>query len=98
MSRQQMYVCGTPEKDCTGSFVKGSKGMRATKAHATPEDAYRCYAASLKRAGYEERPNREFYKPGEAVMVLTKKSRFGAVLRLGKEGRFMPERGSGWIR
>lgn len=98
MSRMQAFVCGTPEKECTGTMTgKVSKGMRATKVHDSPEAAYRCHANWLKRQGYTEYPNREFGKPGEYRIVLTKKSRFGARLRKGKEDRFMPERGSGYI-
>jgi hypothetical protein len=61
------------------------------KCHATPQDAFECHRAWLLRQGYKQVGGREFESPYTGcIAVLTKKSRFGAVLRGGKEGRHMP--------
>jgi hypothetical protein len=62
----------------------------AIRSHATPEEAFACYRAWLLRQGYRQLGGREFLSPEGTIIVLTKRRRFGAVLRGGKEERFMP--------
>jgi len=69
------------------------------KAHNSAPEAFKCHARYLiKVLGYEQVGSREFRPPdGGPILVLTKKCRFGGVLRKGKgsgEGgnRVMPRR------
>lgn len=84
-------LCGLPAQECRGDAVRLSPGLPALRSHATPEEAFECYRAYLLRQGYRQVGGREFESPGGGrVVVLTKRSRFGARLRGGKEGRHMP--------
>jgi hypothetical protein len=84
-------LCGLPAHECRGDAVTLTPGLPALKSHATPEEAFDCYRAWLRRQGYRQVGGREFEAPeGGRVVVLTKRSRFGARLRGGKEGRHMP--------
>jgi len=57
------------------------------KVHHTSAEAFRCRARWLvKVQGWEQIGSREFRKDGEPVLVLSKKCRFGGVLRSGKTG------------
>jgi hypothetical protein len=60
----------------------------STRAHTSPEGAFNCHARHLVNdKGYEQIGPREFREPnGGPIRVLTKKSRFGGVLRGGKRG------------
>jgi len=85
------YRCGTPSIHCVGN-----KGLQAPalaeKCHGARDEAYKCYRNYLiKVEGYTQIGSREFRKEGHPVRVLTKKIRFGARLRPGKEGRVMME-------
>jgi hypothetical protein len=72
--------------------MRHSPALSGIKSHATPEEAFACYRAWLLRQGYRQVGGREFLSPEDGVIVvLTRRSRFGAVLRGGKEERFMPE-------
>lgn len=87
------WLCGTPKEYCSGgSFVMADSVNRTTtQAHNSPSEAFDCYKHYLLRTGHEMIGPREFRPPdGGPILVLTKKSRFGARLREGKFGRYMP--------
>jgi hypothetical protein len=90
--RGKRRLCGVPSNECCGSAGKLSPGLSVgLKSHADPEEAFDCYRAWLLRQGYRQVGGREFEAPdGGPILVLTRKRRFGALLRGGKEGRFMP--------
>ena len=90
--RTKRRLCGVPFEECQGEAGKLSPGLSSgLKCHATPQDAFECHRAWLLRQGYKQVGGREFESPYTGcIAVLTKKSRFGAVLRGGKEGRHMP--------
>jgi hypothetical protein len=78
--------------ECCGARLKISPGLSDDlKSHATPEEAFACHRAWLLRQGYKQVGGREFESPDGTIVVLTKRRRFGAVLRSGKEGRHMPQ-------
>lgn len=55
------------------------------KCHTTSEEAFNCHSYYLTHVqGYKRVGSREFSKPGEARLILTKRSRFGGILRGGK--------------
>jgi hypothetical protein len=85
-------LCGVPPHECCGSHLKLAPGLPAElKSHATPQQAFECYRAWLLRQGYHQIGSREFETPAQdGIVVLTRKHRFGALLRGGKEGRYMP--------
>jgi len=91
-------LCPTPQKHCQGSISQASKGLReGKKIHGTHEQAFQCYATYLMNTlGHKRIGSREFQGP-DGIEVLTKKSRFGMHLRLGKGKRSMPRSGSGGI-
>lgn len=99
MSRRLRYTCGAPEGKCTGSVTKMTKGWRGSpKAHASREEAFRCYAAYLLSEGYTQLSAHEFVSPdGGPILVLSRISQFGGVLRTGKVDRYMPKRASGIV-
>ncbi len=88
---KKMYFCGTPPNKCCGSLARLSHGMKmGSKVHVTAEDAWRCTAAHLVSEGYIPRRNNVFEDPKTGYLrMLGKKSKFGARLRGGKEGRHM---------
>ncbi|MCC6421405.1 MAG: hypothetical protein IT429_24480 [Gemmataceae bacterium] len=85
-------LCGVPPHECRGALIQLSPGLTSgLKSHATPEEAFGCYRAWLLRLGYRQVGSREFESPADGrIILLTRKRRFGAVLRGGKEGRHMP--------
>lgn len=90
-------LCPTPQKHCQGSMSQKSKGLADVKIHGSHEQAFACYANYLMTVlGHERIGSREFQGP-DGIEVLTKKSRFGMHLRLGKGKRSMPRSGSGGI-
>ena len=94
------WMCGVPEAHCNGAMTKVNARLRgACKTHGSPEQAFECRAKYLVNVeGYEKIGAREFRREGEPVLVLTKKSRYGARLRTGKMNeRVQPRRGSGVI-
>ena len=88
------YYCGTPEKDCSGTWKKTSAGIGkdVTRVHTSSESAHRCMCSYLRKQGYGQMGTREMYKEGEEVLVLPKKTKMAA-LRMGKENRVMPKSG-----
>src|SRR5262249_27674507 len=89
--RGKRRLCGVPASECRGAPVRLSPALTSgLKTHGTPEEAFGCYRAWLLRLGYRQVGSREFESPDGSVVVLTRKRRFGAVLRGGKEGRHMP--------
>src|SRR5262245_26012836 len=94
--RGKRRLCGVPPHECCGTSGGLSPGLSfGLKSHATPEQAFECHRAWLLRQGYRQVGGREFESPHGGVVVLTKKSRFGAPLRGGKENRSMPARFTG---
>lgn len=96
------FTCGVPSGHCAGSkppMLSFGIGTKVSKVHVTPEDAFRCYTRWLIREeGYTRVGPREFSKDGGPILMITKKSRFGGVLRKGKEKRLMPQKhGGGFI-
>lgn len=92
-------MCGVPKEFCTGSNRQVSNGLRKViKGHSSTTEAYRCMSRYLRSLGYVAQSNREFHREGEPVLVLTKKSRYGAMLRGGKAGRSMPQKGGKKMR
>ena len=99
MAKSYGVICGVPAHHCTGGTLQTDQQLGTTKVHSSHEEAFRCYSRYLTRVkGYKRIGPREFAPPdGGPVLVLTKKSRFGAHLRKGKEGRLMPKRGAGIV-
>lgn len=95
-----VVLCGVPEGACTAGKKKVSQGIgKFIKAHSDHTEAFNCHVKWLLSQGYERIGSREF-KPSDGgyVRVLTKKSRFGARLRNGKEsGRSMPPKRRGGV-
>ena len=102
--------CGTPIDSCNGSLVTlnaawrpdGMKNNKSGKLHSSHEEAFKCYCKHLQAQGYVRLGSREFSLNGGAVLLLDKKSRFGAEFRKGKTGdksnsRFTPMSGRGTI-
>lgn len=91
MSTKYKILCGTPDAHCKGSRYITTQSL-PKKAHPSRVEAFRCYARYLiKVLGYTQIGSREFAKEGQPVRVLNKKSKFGALLRTGKEGsRYQP--------
>ncbi len=93
--KKKQYICGTPTEYCCGGLAKPAPALQKTvhKSHTTPEDCFACYSTYLVDVlKYVPVGGREFAPPdGGPIRVLTKKSRFGARLRGGKEERMMPQ-------
>ena len=89
------FACGVPKGFCTGGVMKTSFDM-GFKGHGTSQQAFDCHRKYLLTQGYQQIGSRTFRKAGEPIMVLAKKSHFGARLRRGKEStRHMPARRTG---
>ena len=85
------YRCGTPKIHCNGNIFHQADAL-VEKSHSSRDESFRCYKKYLVDVeGYTQIGGREFRKEGHPVRVLTKKMRFGARLRPGKEGRVMME-------
>ncbi len=97
------YLCGVPAENCSGSVLKqtssGLKGKKsASRFHVTSIDAHKCMGRHLVRdQGCTQIGQREFASPdGGPVHLLSKKSKFGGKLRMGKNekgqgSRLMPK-------
>ena len=89
-----IFACGVPRINCSGQLAKVSHGLDNSqiKTHSTHDGAFACMSAYLIKIGYTRIGGREFSPPdGGPVRVLTKRTRYGAPLRNGKEGnRHMP--------
>jgi hypothetical protein len=87
------HACGVPGTHCTGDRINVSAGLTGTsqcRAHASPEEAFRCRTSWLVATGYTRVGSRAFAPPdGGPVLVLTKPCRFGNRLRGGKGSRWM---------
>ena len=91
--KSKKYLCGTPTAQCIGINTSCSSGMRnVTKSHNSPQEAFRCYSKYLLRNGYQQIGSREFTTNEGPIVVLTKKSRFGAKLKSGKGNRMISSR------
>jgi hypothetical protein len=99
MSRNQKVLCGVDRDLCTGGILKASNGLakdsiKCSKVHNDPQSAFECMKQSLLRQGFKQVGTKEFLdpRPGGYIRVLTRPSRFGGTLRLGKEHtRWMPK-------
>src|SRR5687767_11681699 len=89
------FLCGVPDSRCEGTLTRMhiTAGM---KTHGSTDEAFKCMKHYLLSEGYTQVGPREFSAPptkenpdGGPIRVLTKKSRFGAPLRPGKENRWM---------
>lgn len=98
MSTKYVVMCGVPDEECSGFKFPTDQHFIHKKAHASHEEAFRCYARHLAKTGYRRISSREFQKGDEPVLILTRKSQFGGRLRSGKlQERYMPKRGNGVI-
>jgi hypothetical protein len=92
MSTRYRILCGVPEEECTGGKFQTDQRLGTKKAHTSRKGAFDCRARWLRSQGYEQVGSREFKPPdGGPRLILSKKSKFGGFLRLGKEGRFTPD-------
>lgn len=82
------FLCGVPKGQCLGSETPVCRGLGfSVKIHSSTKEAFACYSAWLRFLGYTQIGSREFSPPdGGPVLVLSKKSKFGAPLRRGKGG------------
>lgn len=100
----KQFLCGVPDDQCNGSYrivnarMRVVRGRDSVKLHSSPEDAFTCYRRYLLAIGYKQIGSREFETPSGSILVLNKKSHFGATLRPGKTGttgnkskRYIPE-------
>ena len=98
---ENRYLCPTPREDCTGKTVSMNNlfhYLKNAKVHASPQAAYECYCHYLARTGHEQISQREYRQPKGGILILTKRSRFGTRVRLGKEGnRYMVLKHNGCI-
>ena len=87
------YLCPTPREHCTGKTTSMNNFFnqpKNAKLHGTPSAAFDCYVSFLEKTGHQRLAQREFRRPEGGILLLTKRSRFGTKVRLGKEGtRFM---------
>ena len=92
---QKAYLCGTPGDKCQGSVASVSHSLRKqiTRTHGDRESAFVCYTRWLKAQGFTRIGAHDFASPNHGpVLMLGRKSQFGALLRPGKAGRSMPVR------
>lgn len=88
--RPHKFLCGTPQSYCTGGQAQTSHGLKNMKTHGSSLQAFNCYKSYLIQTGYKQVGPRELCKDDGPIVVLTKKSRFGARLRGAKGDRQMP--------
>ena len=95
------YLCPTPREFCTGKLTSMNNFFNQTKnakLHGSRDAAFDCFTAYLVRTGHERVAPREYRQPQGGILLLSKRSKFGVKLRLGKEGtRFMVLRHNGCI-
>lgn len=103
--------CGVPIDNCTGQGVTlnaawtpdGNKNKKSGKLHADRPQAFKCYCRYLESQGYKRVGAREFTLGDHSpVLMIDKKSKFGAEFRLGKASektktRFTPRNGRGAV-
>ena len=81
-----------PQEHCTGGRLITDQQLGTSRCHISHDTAFRCMVQYLLKQGFEQIGAREFRSPEGGVRVLTKRSRYGARLKMGKEGtRFMPD-------
>ena len=79
------YTCGVPKEHCSGSANFVINVISLAKVHDSSVEAFNCHAKWLGKLGYKRVGAREFdLGDGSPIRVLTKKSRFGGILRIGK--------------
>lgn len=79
------FLCGVPGDSCTGTLLTVNKDGQ--RMHATPQEAFACFKMYLIRRGYKQVGAREFAAPESGqITLLTRPSKFGTPLRLGKQG------------
>ena len=99
----RVVACPTPELHCSGGTMARNAGIRYEKIkfHQSHPESFRCYVRYLIRVkGYTRIPYmaRCFRPPdGGPVMMLTKKSKFGAAMRTGKKGEGGTTKASRWM-
>ena len=77
--------------------------LKTNKVHGSHEEAMRCYKRYLIMKGYTQISPREFLLPDKSsVLVLSKVSHFGGIMRKGKnekgsKKRIMPRDGRGLV-
>ena len=88
------YLCGVPKEHCSGTTSYLINITAVIKVHNSPEEAFNCHAKYLiNKLGYKRVGSREFdLNDGSPVRVLTKKSKFGGVLRTGKHEQVKAKR------
>jgi len=83
-----LFLCPVPDHKCTGTTVSVESAYGrpkgSGKVHGSQKDVKRCVRRWLVSEGYTPGRNREFHKPGEPVIVVSKMS--GMPLRKGKSG------------
>lgn len=95
------FLCPTPREHCTGKLVSMNNFFnqpKNAKLHGSPQAAFDCYCRYLELTGHERVGQREYRQPQGGILLLTRQSRFGTKVRLGKEGtRYMVLRHNGCI-
>lgn len=88
-------TCQTPREECSGALEITNNIFNRTKnakLHNSPQEAFECFSRYLLSTGHKRVGSREFLQPQGGILVLTKKCRYGGVMRRGKEGnRWMPK-------
>lgn len=80
------YLCGVSDGGCFASVIETPLNNKIMRLHPTSEDAFKCKVRELIRQGYTRISSREFSKDNGPILVLTKQSHFGGMLRMGKAG------------
>lgn len=76
------YLCGVKE-GCSAPKLE-TPLAQPMRLHSSPEEAFECKVAELINQGYTRIGGREFSKNGGPILVITKRSRFGGMMRMGK--------------
>jgi hypothetical protein len=97
------FLCPTPREHCTGKLVSMNNFFthhkpQNAKVHGTPQSAFECYCHYLEMTGHVRLSQREYRQPQGGILLLTRQTRFGTKVRLGKEGtRYMVLKHNGCI-
>ena len=78
------WLCGVPNNFCNGAMAQvGNASMRV---HSSPAEARKCYINyMIKHKGWHRcESSNELRKECEPRLILTKASKFGTPLRMGK--------------
>ena len=83
------FACQTPNEHCSAASAPVNNlynKEKHRKLHSTTEEAFGCYEKYLLSQNFIKVGSREFKSPTDGTIhVLTKKSRYGAPFRYGKE-------------